>query len=263
MKSSTLFWGIVLILLGGVLLMSNLGLFTADVWGILWPCLVILLGVWLLLGALNRKALDVEHAIVALEGAQRARLRLQHGAGRLRLYAGASGDNLVEGDFGGGLNVQTRRQGDLLEVDMRVPARAWSAPTFWSTGGLNWSFGLNPATSLILDLETGAGKSHVDLSDLQVGELILKTGASSTTLDMPAKAGYTRAEISSGAASVRVNVPPGVAARIRYSGSLASISLDKQRFPLSGGVYQSPDYDSADNKVDLNIEFGVGSVDVR
>jgi hypothetical protein len=171
--------------------------------------------------------------------------------------------DLVEGDFGGGLNLQTRRHGDLLEVDMHVPTRVWSFPGFWGSGGLDWSLGLNPETPISLEMETGAGESRIDLADLQISEITLKTGASSTTLDLPANAGFTLAEISSGAASVQVNVPSGVAARIRYSAGLASVTIDRARFPRSGSTYQSPDYDEAANKVDIHIETGVGAVDVR
>jgi hypothetical protein len=62
---------------------------------------------------------------------------------------------------------------------------------------------------------------------------------------------------------VVVRVPSGVAARIRASGGLADIRVDRDRFPRAGGVYQSADYDTAANKVDIDVEAGVGSVNIR
>ena len=76
-------------------------------------------------------------------------------------------------------------------------------------------------------------------------------------------AGHTRVHIGAGAASVAIRVPSGVAGRIRVKGGLAGIAVDKGRFPRMGDVYQSTDYDTAPNKVDVDIETGVGSVDVR
>ncbi len=94
-------------------------------------------------------------------------------------------------------------------------------------------------------------------------EFDLGTGASATKLTLPAHAGLTSAKIQSGVASVEITVPGGVAARIRATGGLASIDIDETRFPRSGDTYRSPDFDAAENKVDLRIETGVGSVRVR
>jgi len=60
-----------------------------------------------------------------------------------------------------------------------------------------------------------------------------------------------------------MRVPSGVAARIRASGGLAEIHVDRGRFPRAGGVYQSADYDTAPNRVDIDVEAGVGSVNIR
>lgn len=263
MKPNTLFWGIVLILLGGLLLLGNLGILSVDVWSVLWPALVILLGVWMLLGVFLRRSPTTEHASVPLEGARRARLRLNHGAGRLQVQAGAGPGSLAEGDFGGGLELRKRLDGDTLEATLGLPPQVWS-PFGWGPGSsLDWSVRLGRDLPMRLELDTGANEASVDLSELLVEELRLNSGASSTTLTLPASAGQTRAKISVGAASVRINIPQGVAARIHTTSGVASISVDRERFPRSAGVYQSPDYDAAANKVDLDIEAGVGSIDVR
>ena len=44
---------------------------------------------------------------------------------------------------------------------------------------------------------------------------------------------------------------------------LASVTVDQTRFPGGDNRYQSPDYDSAANKVDIDIETGVGAVTVQ
>jgi len=54
-----------------------------------------------------------------------------------------------------------------------------------------------------------------------------------------------------------------VAASIRYSGGLASLDVDTQRFPRSGNLYQSADFAIAENKVELDLEVGAASVEVR
>jgi len=42
-------FALIIILLGVIFLAKNLGIITAHTWGIAWPCILILIGVWLLI----------------------------------------------------------------------------------------------------------------------------------------------------------------------------------------------------------------------
>lgn len=262
MRRGTLFWGFLLIIFGLVLLLDNLGLLgNIDIWNLLWPLFLIALGAWILFGTIFRRAPTVEHASIPLEGAQSARVRVRHGAGRMEVNAGSATGVLAEGDFAGGLEHSSRLQGDMLEVKMSPREQVF--PFSWSPGTtLDWSFWLTRDIPLSLDYETGASESRLNLRELHLTEMRLKTGASSTTIDLPANAGTTRVFVESGAASVNITVPDGVAARIQTKGGLSSIQVDTQRFPQMGSVYQSVDYDTAANKVDMDIQMGVGSVNI-
>ncbi|MBN2549966.1 MAG: hypothetical protein JXB15_12460 [Anaerolineales bacterium] len=262
MRSNTIFWGTILVLLGVLLLLSNMGIVTANIWGIIWPIGLILFGVWIILGLFLRRNLEVEQASIPLEGASQASVRIGHAAGRLQIGSGAGPGNLLDGEFGGGVEIDKKRQADTLGVRLN-PSQTWSFPFAWSPGDtLNWSLRLTNEVPLGLELETGANDARVDLTELKVTSLRLSSGASSTDLTLPAVAGYTRVKISTGAASVKVRVPQGVAASIHYSSGLASVSVDKERFPRAERGYQSTDYDLAQNKVDIEIETGVGSVEI-
>ena len=81
-------------------------------------------------------------------------------------------------------------------------------------------------------------------------------------VDLPASAGHTRFMVESGAASIRLRVPPVVAASIQARSALAGIHVDRTRLPRTGGGYRPADYDQAANKVDIFVETGVGSVDI-
>ncbi len=129
--------------------------------------------------------------------------------------------------------------------------------------GFTWDFGFAKGIPLNLVFETGAVDAHLDLSELMVKDLVLKTGASSTDLKMPAGAGMTHLKIEAGAASVIIRIPEGVAARVESSSGLAAISVDQARFPRQNGNYQSAEYETAINKVDIRIEAGLGSVEIR
>jgi hypothetical protein len=265
MRNHRLFWAFVLIAVGILLMLDQFGWFHFR-WNLFWPFILIALGAWTLWQATRgRSAIETEAASIALGGAERATLRMHHGAGRLNVNAGASADALLSGTFGGGLERQARREGDTLYVDLRTPSgNIMVFPWMWGPHhALDWNLDLNPEIPFALRIETGASDTHLDLTDLRITELELKTGVSATHVTLPANAGYTRVRIEAGVASVNVRVPNGVAARVRVDGGLAGISVDGHRFPRVGGENQSPDYDTATNKVEIVAQTGVGSVDVR
>src|SRR4030065_2413091 len=125
MKRSGLIWGAVLVILGIILLVDNLGLLDAvgiNLWDLIWPLLLILFGVWILWGTFGRqRTLESEQVTIPDEGASQAEIRFNHGAGRLAIAAGASAGNLVEGTFAGGAGPKVFTGG-------RHPTRHLNAP---------------------------------------------------------------------------------------------------------------------------------------
>jgi hypothetical protein len=257
-----MFWGIALIVVGILLLLNTLGILQVNVWGLIWPTMLIVFGASVLWRAFAGPRLgDVEQVAIPLEGAGKVGVKLSFGAGRLNLSGGAAPNEVVSGSFEAGVDHSTRLEGDTLRVNLRPRYEDWWAmPWMWGGYRREWTVRLNPQVPLSLEVEAGASESRLDLSQLRAHDFRLQIGASSADLTLPAAAGSTKARVEAGAASVKIRVPPGVAARIKFSGGAASFQADPARFPKVGAVYQSSDYDSAPNKVDLDIEAGAGGV---
>lgn len=180
------------------------------------------------------------------------------GAGRLWLGRAAAG-MLLDGTFDGGVRADRAGPGR-VRISPSAPANlGWNRPPF------TWRAGATAEVPLRLRVEIGAADGELDLSELRVGELRLRTGASETRVTLPATAGYTRVDAEGGAASIRFRVPDGVAARIRSSIALGSSDVDGTRFPRTpdGRGWESADYGTAANRVDIEVRGGVGSVSVR
>jgi hypothetical protein len=268
MRTNRVFWAVVLVAAGFLFLLNNLGLFNINLWNLFWPTLLIVLGIWFIVGtATGTGEFEMEEGSIDLEDADSASLTVKYGAGRMRLDASAEAGKLVSGTFANGLDARVRKVDSALDVVLQPPTRTFPDVFFpgnWITGrGLSWDFGLSKEIPLKLVFETGAADAHLDLTDLQVKELILKTGASSTEVNLPAQAGSTYFKVEAGAASLEIQVPEGVAARIDADAGLASVDVDQNRFPKQGGIYQSEDFESAPNKVDIRIETGLASINIR
>ncbi len=265
MRRSSLFWGIVIVLAGVLLLLQQMNLLAFNFWAVFWPLLLILAGIWFLLGpTLFRRELRPEAVSIPLEGATQADIRFRHGAGSLHLGALPDGGDLLSGTCVGGAEVDVHRHDDRIKARLRTDSEMWfNFPGTLGGRGLAWDLNLNPSVALSLKVESGASESNLDLSGLRVNELEVQTGASATDITLPARAGFTRVVVKAGAAAVNIRLPEGVAGRINIQSGLAGINVDKARFlPVAGG-YESADYATVANRAEIRVETGVGSIDIR
>jgi len=82
-----------------------------------------------------------------------------------------------------------------------------------------------------------------------------------TTLTLPAK-GYSKVELSGGIGETIIRIPRGVAARIRTTTGIGSIQV-RGNYSSINDEYVSPDFDSAENRVELNVKGGIGSIRIE
>lgn len=263
MNRGSFFWGSVLVLLGGLFLLQATGILkTDDVLGFFWPLLVMLLGAWVLLGVFFPKgafsAGEAGGALsVALENAPRVSLDVNHGAGRMEIRGGAPLGVALAGTKAAGMSMDTSRDEDGLDIEVNA------GPTFipWvGPDGGAWQFQVTNEVPISLEVDAGASTMLFDFTGVRLDMLEMNTGASSITLVLP-QSGSSKVEIDMGAASLDVTVPVGVAARIQLEGGVSSINVDTARFPrISDGLYLSPDFATAQDKVDISIDGGANTI---
>jgi hypothetical protein len=254
-----IWWPLAVIAVGAVLLLSTTGnlALAPDELVSWWPVAIIGIGVWFLIGAVIARptsAAQAEHLSIPLAGLSEAAIKLNFGGGEL-IVGQAEPGKLVSGTFEGGVRQRGRGVGRL---ELEPFTDAW--PMLWNRP-LHWQVGLTSEIPVSLELHTGANRSSIDLSALRLRRLELHTGASETRVRLPGS-GATEVRAEAGLASLVIEVPQGVAARIRSRMAIGSTTVDETRFPRTMVGWVSPDYDTAANRVDIDVAGGLGSIKV-
>lgn len=251
-------WPVLLIAVGGVLFLQDVDALPDE--DIVVPVIVIALGLGLALSAVSQRRGGAEEEVtVPLEGATEASIRIDHGAGRLRLSPMLGGDDLVQGRFAGGVRTSVQRSGDRLDLSLRSRPGGWHAGA--RDGGFEWNVSVNRQVPVALELNTGASDADLDLTDLHVKELTLSTGASKSVVHLPSSGRYA-VRIKGGASSILVRVPAHVAARIESHGGLSTVVIDERRFPRLGDEWRSADFDVAERRADIRLDVGAAKVEI-
>lgn len=299
-RSRSIIGPLLLITIGTLFLLTNLGLLAWGFWGAIWqfwPVILILIGIELLFGrsrprfgailvvvvlvaAIGASAAmsggfaqpfvdapaDVERIVEEVGDLRSAQVELDMGAGEITLGS-LQGDssNLVEADIATGATtgrVDKRFNTSNGEGNLRLKSEGRPSFLWGRREGNLWDVKLTQALPLTLRVKTGASRSTLDLTDLKVADLRLDVGAGTVALRMPGT-GMTKAAVKAGAASVNIEIPPTMAARIHSQGGLSSFNIDEERFPRRGTYYESNNWNSATDRIELEIDAGVASVTVR
>jgi hypothetical protein len=253
-KRDSLLFPVVLVAIGVFLLLRDADILDSD---FIWPGILIGAGVILIAGAFRRGTVETSEINIPLDRVARARVRIDHGGGELRLGSLNAQSSALCTGIVGEVEQKVSRSGDRVDVSLRRRGRSWMRSL-----GREFRLDFNPGVDLELDLHTGASDSRLDLTRLLVSSLELKTGASSTVVYLPER-GYTRVSVDAGAASVDFRVPVDVAGRITADTGLADVDIDKNRFLPSSGGYESPDYSTAVNRVEIQVRGGLAGFKVR
>ena len=287
-------FGLLLVAFGALLLLTVTGVVGLGMWFELaryWPVLLVLIGIKMILA---RRAPLVGMAVVSitlvativaasvplsverrdeapriaystpLENTETLELGMGFISGSVTLRSDISDDRLFAADFNERpAEVIHDHSGKFSKIYLSTDGLSVDDGTdgYTLSGLADWDLMVSPDVALDLDIRAGAADIDLDLTHLNVRRVFVGAGASQVRLRLPDN-GRTYVEIEAGAADIEITVPRGVAARIDSDSFLNFTSIDSSRFPESGGEHRSPDYSSAENRVDIEIGAGASSVTI-
>lgn len=303
----SLFWPMILIGVGVVWLLANLGVLTAESIAAafrLWPLLLIVAGLDLLfgrqspvLGALIGlgtvvvfivlmligpslglvPTAETESIVFESEAATAYTVNLNASVAPIEIRALESANTmLVEGvvNYYGDLETgSTGGETPVITIDETSEGTSFSLPPNWfgAPSALDWNLRLNADLPLTLDINGGVGELDVNLVGFDLVRANFNTGVGSLNLALPlTETGYT-VTISGGVGEAVVDLPDDAPVRLEASTGVGSIDVAGWLPRISGGddfvsdsgVWESASYAGAENQIQLRIEGGVGSIQVR
>jgi hypothetical protein len=285
---------LILIVLGVVFLLNNLGWLSWDIWTTvarLWPLLIIAIGLDLIIGrrsplgsilsvvlvlaiiglALSAifwfgpgRAVISESVFHPLDGAGRAVVEIRFSVGELRVGSSTNPTALVEGsiDVYQGMALRQReyrRSGD--EAFFALADHEFPGATPGPRGERRWDLRLTREVPVRLTVEAGIGASNLNLRDVRATDLDVKTGIGKTELTTPSS-GVVGATVDGGIGEVVITIPRGMAARTRVSTGIGGVDVFGD-YIRDGNVYTSPGFDRAANRIELSVNAGIGKITVR
>ncbi len=235
------FVGVVLVILGLLFLLRNAGLIDVD-WSAIWAVLLVAAGLFLLIGALRPRG-PGSPSVVELPREAAVRLDLDLGVGAGTFRVGGGSDALVEVHSGGDdVAATVERRDGVARVRIRQRTDwfpGWDRP-------YSWDVRLPDDLPTALALSVGAGEFTIDLSSVRVVDARISAGAAQVRLRLPHPTGEVGLNVSAGAASVTIEVPAGVEARVVTSGLLSvagrnetpgyAVARDRVLVTASGGL---------------------------
>ena len=285
---------VLLIGLGLIILMNNLGVLNWSVWDMLfrlWPLILIATGLDFLIGrrsvwgSLLALVLIVAVLVVGvflmdvrieasfstekirqpLGDASGAEISINPAVGFVRVNAlGQGTSNLIEGDIrvtrGEKWNETFDADKDPIVYMVKSQRIGWVPSLGIWEDTASWDVGLNPDVRLKLDVSLGVGKSELDLGGLLLTYLDADIGVGKLTVTLPNEGQFT-ARIDSAIGETFVIIPRGMAARIRVSTGLGTSQMPAG-YSHQGDYYISPEYGTAENRIDLEIGQAIGLIRV-
>jgi len=239
--------GVLLVVVGLIYFLSNANIVRIS-WSLVWPLLVIGVGAVILLAAMRPQS-DLPGSVdIPRDGVDQLELELSLGAGTFRI--GGGGTTLVD--------VRSNRQDIVSRVDhsgnrRRVRLRQdvrWFP--FGVRGDTTWDVRAASDVATALSLSGGAGSFDLDLSGMRIVDARLTLGAAQARVALPRPVGEVAVRITSGAAQVTIQVPPGTEARVTAAGGLLQIA----------GRTETPGYATARDRVSVSVSGGASSVRV-
>lgn len=127
----------------------------------------------------------------------------------------------------------------------------------------DFNFSLNDNVLWNIDIDTGAINGTLDFSNLKISKLDVDMGVSNLNLIFGDNQDHTKVDIDGGISNLEITIPEDLGVRVDFDGGIKNTNISKLGWKKTGDYYVSPNYDEATNKLEIDVDTGIGKFDVR
>lgn len=301
-QRNNLYWGVILLIIGVLLLTSNFGLIHLDVggWWRWWPLILIIFGFSIVFDSFHIRwiaiALLVVFVILLITGntkisktttsesrwfsvgnvdsttqnfnqpydssIAKAKFNLKTGAGSFAIKGQT--DQLFEATTVSNIGSYGFNSDDSQKGFADITLNMPASGRSWVIGHNEntVSAKLNPNPIWDLDLNVGAATLDADLSSYKVDNLSVQSGAATQTVKLGCLIDKMQAALKTGASTTNILVPNACGVEIVAKTGLSS--KDFNGFTqVDNQTFHSPNFDSVTKKIFITIEAGASAITVN
>ncbi len=282
----------ILVGVGVILLLNNLGYISWSFWDVLnlWPILLVAAGLELLVGRRSLLGSFISALIVLgliaggvwFVGASEvtrttaqtieireprgditaARVTLAPAVAQVNVKALTDSGNFVEGTAIHRPNervTQSFTGGSTARLSLKTSGSAGVA--MGPGRRYAWDFSFHPDVTLDLNIDAGMGDINLDLRTLTLESVKVNAGMGSITIRLP-ETGEFDVNVDSGMGTVVIEVPAGMGVRLQTDAAIVGRTIPAD-YTQNNNRYTSPNYDTAENRVNIQVDLGMGNITLR
>jgi hypothetical protein len=124
-------------------------------------------------------------------------------------------------------------------------------------------FHLNENVDWDIEVDTGAASGTLDMKNLKVNKFSLNMGFGSMNLNFGDRSKKMSVDIKMGFSSVNATVPKSCGVKIKMKDGLSGSNVKSLGWEKKDGYYVSPNYETAESKIHMEVEAGLSSFNMK
>lgn len=293
MKGRGAIGGLILILIGIFWLMTSFGVITwsfFDVMFRLWPLILVVIGINIIFRAksyIRYITWGIFFITIVLFGfysqynyennvdfntspnfvqegnpeITSGKLKLQLGGGNIKINS--IGDKLIKAKVPDSeVRKDIKFSNNNTKVDIDIEQKS-EFVYLNKQKSYDYNFNLNDNVLWNIDIDTGAINGTLDFSNLKISKLDIDMGVSNLNLIFGDNQDNTKVDIGGGISNLEITIPDKLGVRVDFDGGIKNTNISKLGWKKTAHYYVSPNYDEAVNKLDIDVDTGIGKFDVR
>lgn len=208
----------------------------------------------------NSNKIKVYKETIEIDGAKKAKVNIDMGVGELIIDKSTS--KMMEGEFSyteetWKPEISYKVNGDEGTLNIKQPS-SFNKNINIGKSEYKWDFSLNKDLPTDLNINMGVGEGKINLSEINLKELDVKSGVGELTIDLSGNYKEdVKVDIKGGVGDTTLYLPKDIGVKVEAENGIGTIKAEGFK-KEDKGIYVNDSYGKTKNSIEIEIEAGVG-----